>query len=129
MRRVWMAIATVLAFLPALAWPQACIIQAQDAHIEVKVCQQNRNIPKQLFEEGFCAPQLQEQEVKVTLTALCPTGAFGVCRGAKVQGVAYQQDVHYYGVASDAAYLKSACEQQSSGVWVDLQSSAAKAYD
>ena len=97
MMRVWMAIATVLAFLPALAWPQACIIQAQDAHIEV-----------------------QEQEVKVTLTALCPTGAFGVCRGAKVQGVAYQQDVHYYGVASDAAYLKPACEQQSSGVWVDL---------
>ena len=53
-----MAIATVLAFLPALAWPQACIIQAKDAHAEVKVCQQNCNIPKQLFEEGVCAPQL-----------------------------------------------------------------------
>ena len=116
----------VLSCIPLLSWAQACIIQAKDEHAEVKICQQNRNIPKQLFEEGFCAPQMQAHQIEVTFTALCPTGAFGVCRGAKVQGVGYQQDVHYYGIASDAAYLKPACEQQSAGLWVDLTSAAAK---
>jgi len=45
-------------------------------------------------------------------------GAFGVCRNATVGGTPYQQDVHYYGVASDATYLKPFCEKQSKGVWM-----------
>ena len=48
----------------------------------------------------------------------CPIGAYGVCRNARVGGTPYQQDVHYYGVASDATYLKAYCEQQSKGVWM-----------
>ena len=30
----------------------------------------------------------------------------------------YKQDIHYYGVDSDARYLKPACERQSKGVWM-----------
>ncbi|MNW12733.1 hypothetical protein D3C71_2104990 [compost metagenome] len=47
----------------------------------------------------------------------CPTGAFGVCRNAKVSNQPYRQDIHYYGVASDARYLKPFCEAQSQGTW------------
>lgn len=110
-------------FLPSFVWAQACVIEAQDAHVQVKICQQNRTIPKQLFEQGFCAPQMKDHQTKVTFETLCPSGAFGVCRNANVQGVPYQQDVHYYGVASDALYLKPACEQQSGGSWVELSDS------
>ena len=34
-------------------------------------------------------------------------------------GHAYQQDIHYYGIATDARYLKPACEQQYKGVWME----------
>ena len=48
----------------------------------------------------------------------CPTGAFGVCSNAQVANMPYRQDIHYYGVAADAAYLKPYCEGQSQGSWL-----------
>ena len=58
------------------------------------------------------------QKVDVSFVEQCPVGAFGVCRNARVGGTPYQQDIHYYGVAEDAAYLKPFCESQSKGVWM-----------
>jgi len=48
----------------------------------------------------------------------CPSGAFGVCSNAQVANMPYRQDIHYYGVASDMAYLKPYCEGQSQGKWL-----------
>lgn len=105
--------------MPATAMAQACIIQAESERIEVRLCQQNHNIPPHLFETGFCKPQLVGQKTTVTLVEQCPAGAFGVCRNARSDGMPYQQDIHYYGIASDARFLKPACERQSQGTWVD----------
>ena len=96
---------------------QACIIESVDQRVQVKICQQNRSIPEQLFKTGFCQPQLKGQKTTVTFVEQGPIGAFGICRSAQAAGVPYQQDIHYYGVATDAQYLKPACEQQSKGVW------------
>ena len=114
MRRgfVWL-----LSALPLLAQAEACIVHSKGAQVEVKVCQQNRSIPAGLFHDGFCQPQLAGQKVEVTYTEQCPIGAFGICRDAQVAGTLYRQDVHYYGVASDARLLKPACERQYRGVW------------
>ena len=103
--------------LPANALAQACIIQAESERVEVRLCQQNRNIPPKLFETGFCQPQLAGQKTRVTLVEQCPDGAFGICSNAHTDGMPYRQDIHYYGIASDARFLKPACEQQSNGVW------------
>ncbi|MDG1583169.1 NADH:ubiquinone oxidoreductase [Pseudomonas sp. GOM6] len=108
----------LLAGLSGQAWAEACVIHSAGQQLDVKLCQQNRSIPANLFREGFCAPQLKGQKVDVSFVAQCPSGAFGECRNAKVQGTPYQQDIFYYGVASDARYLKPACEQQSKGVWM-----------
>lgn len=97
---------------------QACIIESVNQQVAVKICQQNKNIPEQLFKTGFCQPQLQGQKTTITFVDDCPSGAFGICRSAQAIGVPYQQDIHYYGVATDALYLKPACEQQSKGSWV-----------
>jgi hypothetical protein len=96
---------------------EGCLIHSQDDRIEVKVCQQNHTIPDELFRTGFCQPQLQGQEVEVTFVEQCPTGAFGICRNAQVSNMPYRQDIHYYGVASDARFLQPACEQNSAGEW------------
>jgi hypothetical protein len=113
------SIAVVLLLgLASQAWGEACVVHSQGNQVEVKVCQQNRSIPANLFRNGFCAPQLQGQKVEVSFVEQCPAGAFGECRNARVSGTPYQQDIHYYGVASDARYLKPACEQQSKGVWM-----------
>ena len=32
---------------------QACIIESVDQRVQVKICQQNRSIPEQLFKTGF----------------------------------------------------------------------------
>lgn len=101
-----------------LAWGEACVVHSQAERLDVKVCQQNRSIPPTLFRTGFCQPQLQGQKVEVAFVEQCPGGAFGVCRNATVGGTPYKQDVHYYGVASDATYLRPFCEQQSKGVWM-----------
>ena len=108
----------LLAALPLLAQAEACIVHSQGAQVDVKVCQQNRSIPANLFRGGFCAPQLQGQKVEVSFAEQCPSGAFGECRNARVGGTPYQQDIFYYGVETDARYLKPACEQQSKGVWM-----------
>lgn len=111
-----LCLAGLLLPLPALA--QACIIQAESARMEVQVCQQNRSIPPNLFKSGFCKPQLAGQKTTVTFADRCPAGAFGVCRNAQTGGMPYQQDIYYYGIASDARFLKPACERQSKGVWL-----------
>ena len=99
------------------AWAEACVVHSQGERLAVQVCQENRTIPSQLFRDGFCKPQLKEQKVAVEFVEQCPSGAFGVCRNAKSEGAPYRQDVHYYGVASDALYLKPYCEQLSQGQW------------
>jgi hypothetical protein len=99
------------------AWAEACVVQTHAERLDIKVCQQNRSIPATLFRDGFCQPQLKDQQVAVEFVAQCPSGAFGVCSNAQTQGTPYRQDVHYYGVASDATYLKPFCEQQSQGQW------------
>lgn len=104
--------------LPLQAMGQACIIHAESADMEIRLCQQNRSIPPNLFKNGFCKPQLAGQKTTVTFVERCPAGAFGVCRNATTGGTPYQQDIHYYGVATDARYLKPACEQQNRGTWI-----------
>lgn len=106
-----------LSCLPLLAQGEACVVHTQGKDVDVKVCQQNRTIPEKLFREGFCQPQLKDQKVEVTYAESCPSGAFGVCENAQTQGVPYRQDIHYYGVASDARVLQPFCEQQSNGHW------------
>ncbi|WP_043311997.1 hypothetical protein [Pseudomonas sp. ML96] len=112
-------VALLLLGLAGQVWAEACVVHSEGQQVEVKLCQQNRSIPKNLFRNGFCAPQLKDQKVQVRFADQCPSGAFGECRNAKVQGTPYQQDIHYYGVASDARYLKPACEQQSQGQWLE----------
>lgn len=98
-------------------WAQACVVHSHGNSVDVQVCQQNRSIPEEMFREGFCQPHLQGQEVEVSYVEQCPEGSFGICRNAQVGGMPYQQDIHYYGVASDARLLKPYCEQQSQGQW------------
>ncbi|MBD8603969.1 NADH:ubiquinone oxidoreductase [Pseudomonas sp. CFBP 8771] len=99
-------------------WAEACVVHSQAERVSVEVCQQNRTIPPKLFKEGFCRPNLPGQQVEVQFLAQCPQGAYGICRGARVERMPYEQDIHYYGVASDAAYLKPFCEQNSQGQWI-----------
>ena len=110
--------ALLLLLLSPHIFAQACIIESVDQQVKVKICQQNRSIPEHLFKSGFCQPQLKGQKTTVTFVEQCPIGAFGICRNAQSAGVpAYQQDIHYYGVASDARYLKPPCGRQNKGVW------------
>ncbi|MGY4532330.1 hypothetical protein ACVW0Y_001454 [Pseudomonas sp. TE3786] len=109
----------LLLLLSGQVLAEACVVHSQAERLDVKVCQQNRSIPPNLFHTGFCQPTLQGQKVTVDYVEQCPQGSFGVCRSAKVPGTPYQQDIHYYGVASDATYLKPACEKQNRGVWMD----------
>lgn len=115
MRVVWVI---VLLAIGQGAWAQACIVHSTADRLDVKVCQQNRNIPEGLFHDGFCQPNLPGQKVSVSFADHCPTGAFGVCSEAHVDNMPYRQDIHYYGIASDARFLKPFCEQKSQGVWV-----------
>jgi hypothetical protein len=100
------------------ALAQACIVQSHSKRVEVKVCEQNRNMPEKLFADGFCQPNLPGQQVDVQYLDQCPAGAFGVCSNAQVSNMPYRMDIHYYGVATDAAYLKPYCEAQSQGTWL-----------
>lgn len=99
------------------AMAEACIVEAESGTSLVRICQQNRSIPPNLFKTGFCKPQLAGQKTTVTFVEHCPSGAFGVCRNATSGGMPYQQDIHYYGVESDARFLKPACEKQNRGTW------------
>jgi len=107
----------LLAALPLPALAEACVVHSQGQGVAVQLCQRNVSIPEELFRSGFCQPQLKDQQVRVEFVEQCPEGAYGVCAGARAGGVAYRQDIHYYGVASDARYLKPFCEQQSGGQW------------
>lgn len=111
-------VALTLLALSGQVLAEACVIRSQGQQLNVQLCQENRSIPSSLFRKGFCAPTLKDQKVEVSFAEQCPSGAFGECRGAKVEGTPYQQNIHYYGVASDARYLKPACEQQSKGEWI-----------
>ncbi|MET1076978.1 MAG: NADH:ubiquinone oxidoreductase [Pseudomonas sp.] len=115
-----MRVTCLLALLvcSGMAWGEACVVHSEDERVEVKVCQQNRSIPKELFHGGFCKPQLSGQKVEVEYLDQCPVKAFGVCSNAQVANMPYRQDIHYYGVASDARYLKPFCETQSKGTWL-----------
>lgn len=99
-------------------WAQACIVHSQADRLDVKVCQENRNIPEGLFADGFCKPTLKGQTVTVSYAQHCPAGAFGVCSNAHVDNMPYRQDIHYYGVASDQRFLEPFCEQKSQGLWI-----------
>jgi hypothetical protein len=107
----------LLCSLPVLAQAEACIVHARGDKVEVQLCQENRSIPAQLFRDGFCAPVLQGQTVSVEFIEQCPADSIGICRNARVGGIPYQQDIHYYGIASDARILEPACEQQYGGNW------------
>lgn len=96
---------------------QACIIESNDDEMPIRLCQQNISIPRQLFEDSFCQPQIPDRSFEVTLVDACPTGAYGICQGAHTQGVAYQQSIHYYSDAADAPVLSAYCEEISKGSW------------
>jgi len=116
MRVIWLPLLLALTSGEALA--QACVVHSQAQRLDVKVCQQNRNIPEKLFNDGFCQPKLAGQKVDVEFTKQCPAGAFGVCSNARVANMPYRQDIHYYGVATDATYSQPYCESQSQGTWL-----------
>ncbi|MCI3948019.1 NADH:ubiquinone oxidoreductase [Pseudomonas syringae] len=107
-----------LAMSSGLAWAEACLVHSQAERLDVKVCQENINIPTDLFKDGFCQPELAGQKTETTYSAQCPTGAFGVCSNAQVANMPYRENIHYYGVAGDALYLKPFCEGQSKGQWI-----------
>lgn len=96
---------------------QACVIEGHGERVDVKLCQQNGNIPEELFRSGFCRPELPGQRFEISFVEACPSGAFGICRNARVSNLPYRQDIHYYGIASDAKYLRPACEQ-TEGQWL-----------
>ncbi len=110
-------LAGLLLGLAGLVRAEACLIHSKGHQLDVRICQHNRTIPDNLFHKGFCRPHLPGQNVEVSFASQCPAGYFGACRGARVNGTTWQQDIYYYGVASDARYLKPACERQSHGQW------------
>ena len=113
--RAWLLL---FSLLPGLALAEACVVRSQAERLDVKVCQENRNILTTLFRDGFCQPQLQGQTVEVEFVEQCPQGAYGVCQNARAGSGMYLQDIHYYGVASDALYLEPACTSQYQGKWI-----------
>ena len=42
-----------LCTLTGLAWGEACVVHSQAERLDVKVCQQSRSIPPNLFRSGF----------------------------------------------------------------------------
>jgi hypothetical protein len=114
---VWIAL-ILLATNSGFTWAEACLVHSQAERLDVKVCQENISIPPKMFRDSFCQPQLSGQKVATQFSQQCPTGAFGVCKNAQVANMPYRENIHYYGVASDALYLKPFCEGQSKGKWV-----------
>lgn len=108
----------LFSLLPGMALGEACVVHSQAERLDVKLCQENRSIPASLFRDGFCQPQLQGQKVEVEFLEQCPPGAYGICRNAQGGGELYRQDIHYYGVASDALFLAPACANQYRGEWI-----------
>lgn len=109
------AILLMLCANQALA--EACIIESTDDQVPIRMCQQNISIPQSLFQGAFCQPQIPDRTFAVTMTDACPDTAYGICRGAKVEGVAYEQSIHYYSDPADAPVLEAYCTQISNGIW------------
>jgi hypothetical protein len=111
--RYWLMLSAVSA-TQALA--ESCVVHSQAERLDVKVCQENRNIPEKLFADGFCKPNWPGRRSKCNLRRTVPdAGAFGQCSNAQVANMPYRQNIHYYGVATDAAYLQPFCEAAKPG--------------
>lgn len=118
MKRIYPLFAMLLcAFGTQASAQQACLITSNDDELPIRICQQNISIPDTLFSSSFCQPQIPDRTFNIDFVDHCPTGAYGVCEGAKAQGVAYQQSIYYYSDASDAPVLKAYCERISKGTW------------
>lgn len=107
----------LLALISAEALAQACVITSNDQELPIRMCQQNISIPDTLFSGSFCQPQITDRTFDIEFVDSCPGGAYGVCVGAKAEGVAYEQSIHYYSDPADAPVLKSYCEKISKGSW------------
>lgn len=114
MRRVFILL---LCLISPTVLARACLIESADDALPVRLCQQNGTIPPALFEQQFCRPQIPGREFRVQMRDSCPGDAYGICRGAQTEGVAYQQDIHYYSAADDGPVLQAYCEQISGGRW------------
>ena len=105
-----MVMVLLLALISGEALAQACVVHSQGERLDVKVCQQNREHPGQISRRWFLPPNYLGAESRDAVLDKCPAGAFGVCSNPQVANMPYRQDIHYYGVATDAAYLKPFCE-------------------
>ncbi|MEH6491924.1 NADH:ubiquinone oxidoreductase [Halopseudomonas sp.] len=109
--------ALALLLVNSSAWAEACLIESTDQQVPIRMCQQNMTIPKQLFSNNFCHPNIPDRTFAISMIEACPEGAYGSCTGAHTEGVGYQQSIHYYSDAGDAPVLKAYCEKVSNGVW------------
>lgn len=110
-------LAVCLLLLSPQILAQACIIVSSDDELPIRMCQQNISIPETLFTSSFCQPQIPDRSFDVSFVDSCPVGAYGTCEGAKAEGVAYEQSIHYYSDPADAPVLKGYCEKISKGRW------------
>ncbi len=110
-------LATALLLASSQILAQACVITSNDTELPIRMCQQNISIPETLFSSSFCQPQIVDRSFAIDFVDSCPVGAYGVCAGAKAQGVAYEQSIHYYSDAADAPVLRAYCEKISNGTW------------
>lgn len=108
---------SIIALCSSQALASACVISSSDDQLPIRLCQQNISIPPSLFNDSFCQPNIPDRSFDIAFTETCPSGAYGVCSGAKSPGVAYEQAIHYYSDADDAPVLKAYCEQISGGQW------------
>ena len=114
-----MRIGWLLLVAPMLAHSESCLVHSQGQGVDVQICQHNINIPSQMFHDEFCQPHLKGQKINISYSDQCPSQAFALCKNAQA-GSFYQQDIYYYGVASDARFLQPVCEQQYHGHWHNL---------
>lgn len=114
----------ILLFSSTAAYSAACLIESNDDELPIRMCQQNINIPAQLFRDSFCQPQITERSFSVSFMVSCPEGAYGVCENARSEGVAYRQAIHYYSEPDDEPVLQAYCEQFSQGQWRSAEPTA-----
>ncbi|WP_373186997.1 NADH:ubiquinone oxidoreductase [Halopseudomonas sp.] len=111
--------ALALSAISSHALAQACVITSSDKELPIRMCQQNISIPETLFTSSFCQPQIPDRSFNIDFVRNCPSGAYGICRGAKAEGIAYEQSIHYYSDAADAPVLAAYCEKISKGTWLE----------
>ena len=86
----WIGWSLLLALNCGEAMAQACVVHSQAERLDVKVCQQNRNIPQKLFADGFCQQALPGRKSRCSTSTnalpgrsacaatpkspICPTG-------------------------------------------------------